>query len=147
MLDQMDISRILRRALAGGGEFADIYYEEGFSTTVVCEDGKIERVLAATDRGVGIRVISDLRTAYAYSNEITETALLSLAETVSRAVKGKLFDRSIDLRTKVTGAGFPIEIPPSRIALQDKVALVTRAEQAARGVDSRVRQVVVVYRD
>ncbi len=147
MLDQMDISRILRRALAGGGEFADIYYEEGFSTTVVCEDGKIERVLAATDRGVGIRVISDLRTAYAYSNEITETALLSLAETVSRAVKGKLFDRSIDLRTKVTGAGFPIEIPPSRIALQEKVALVTRAEQAARGVDSRVRQVMVVYRD
>ena len=38
MLDNMDIGRILRRALAGGGEFADLYYEEGASTGIVCED-------------------------------------------------------------------------------------------------------------
>ena len=84
MLDNLDVSRILRSALAGGGEFADIYFEEGSSTTVVCEDGKIEKVLAGTDRGVGIRVISDLRTAYAYTNEITEAALFDLADTVLR---------------------------------------------------------------
>ncbi|HEY6873609.1 MAG TPA: TldD/PmbA family protein [Geobacteraceae bacterium] len=147
MLDNLDVSRILRRALAGGGEFADIYFEEGASTAVVCEDGKIERVLAATDRGVGIRVISDLRTAYAYTNEITGDSLLSLAETVSRAVRGKAFDHPIDLRAKAVGAGFPIAIPPSSVGLQDKVAVVTRAEQAARGADSRVRQVMALYRD
>ena len=78
MLDNLDIAGILRRALAGGGEFADIYFEEGSSTAVVCEDGKIEKVLAGTDRGVGVRVISDLRTAYAYSNEVTQAALLAL---------------------------------------------------------------------
>ena len=83
MLDSIDVSRALRRALAGGGDFADIYYEEGSATTVICEDGKIEKVLAATDRGIGIRVISDLRTAYAYTNETTESAILSLAETVA----------------------------------------------------------------
>ena len=147
MLERFDLSRILRRALAGGGEFADIYFEEGTSTTVMCEDGKIERVLAATDRGVGIRVISDLRTAYAYTNDITESTLLSLAETVSRAVKGNVFDRAIDLRAKVTGAGFTIETPPAGVRLQDKVLLVQRAEQAARGADGRIRQVMVVYRD
>ena len=146
-MSSLDLSTILRRALAGGGEFADIYFEEGTSTAVVCEDGKIEKVLAATDRGVGIRVISDLRTAYAYTNDMSAASLLSLAETVSRAVKGRLFELPIDLRSKITGAGFPIEIPPSGISLQDKVALVKRAEQAARGADSRVRQVMVVYRD
>ena len=147
MLDNLDIPRILRRALAGGGEFADIYYEEGSATNIVCEDGKIEKVLAATDRGIGIRVISELRTAYAFTNETTEAALLSLAETVSRAVRGKAFERPIDLRAKVIGSGFPIEIPPSGIGLADKVLLVGRAEKAARNFDSRVRQVMVVYRD
>ena len=147
MLDNLDVSRILRTALAGGGEFADIYYEEGSATSVVCEDGKIEKVLAATDRGVGIRVIADLRTAYAYTNETTEAALLSLAETVSRAVRGKVFERPIDLRAKTIGPGFSIEIPPAGIPLQEKVLLVNRAEQAARGADPRVRQVMVVYRD
>lgn len=147
MLDGMNLSAILRRALAGGGEFADIYYEEGSSTSIVCEDGKIEKVLAGTDRGVGIRVISDLRTAYAFTNEVTETALLALAETVSRAVTGNSFGGAIDMRTKLVGPGFPIEIPPNSVPLHDKVALVNRGNLAARGFDQRIRQVTVVYRD
>ncbi len=147
MLDAMDLSRILRSALSEGGEFADIYYEEGSSTSIVCEDGKIEKIIAGTDRGGGIRVISDLRTAYAYTNEVTEKALLELARTVSRAVRGREFGAAIDLRTKVVGPGFPIKTSPGSVSLQDKVALVRRADEAARGLDSRVRQVMVVYRD
>jgi TldD protein len=143
----MDIPRILRRALAGGGEFSDIYFEEGTSTSIVCEDGKIEKIVAGTDRGVGIRVISDLRTAYAFTNEITEKALLELAETVSRAVRGKEFGAPIDLRAKTVGPGFVIRTSPETVPLQDKVALVRRADEAARKMDDRVRQVMVVYRD
>jgi TldD protein len=45
------------------------------------------------------------------------------------------------------GAGFPIEIPPDGVPLQDKVALVNRGNVAARGFDQRIRQVTVVYRD
>jgi len=147
MLDAMDLSRILRSALSEGGEFADIYFEEGSSTSIVCEDGKIEKIVAGTDRGVGIRVISDLRTAYAYTNEVTEKALLELARTVSRAVKGREFGAPIDLREKIVGAGFPIKTSPGSVPLQDKVALVRRADDAARRIDQRVRQVMVVYRD
>lgn len=147
MLHEMNVTAILRRALAGGGEFADIYFEEGSSTSVVCEDGKIERVLAGTDRGVGIRVISDLRTAYAYTNEISEKALLALADTVSRAVRGKAFDRAIAMGPLVTGAGFPIETPPDGVPLGEKVALVNRADQAARKFSNKIKQVMVVYRD
>jgi TldD protein len=147
MLDAMDLSRILRCALSEGGEFADIYFEEGSSTAIVCEDGKIEKIVAGTDRGVGIRVVSDLRTAYAYTNEVTENALLELARTVSRAVRGREFGVPIDLRTKTVGVGFPIKITPGAVPLQDKVALVRRADEAARGMDERVRQVMVVYRD
>src|SRR5512140_1684373 len=147
MLDAMDLSRILRCALSEGGEFADIYFEEGSSTSIVCEDGKIEKVLAGTDRGIGIRVISDLRTAYAFTNEVTEPALLALAETVCRAVKGNVFDRAIDLRPRVVGPSFPIAVPPAEFPLDDKIALVTRADRAARSADPRVRQVAVMYRD
>ncbi len=147
MLDNMDIGRILRRALAGGGEFADLYYEEGASTAVVCEDGKIEKVLAATERGVGLRVISDLRTAYAFTNEVTEASLLELAETVSRAVTGQVFEQAIDLRPKIVNNGYPVQLPPSGITLREKVEMVNLADRTARGVDARIRQVMVVYRD
>ena len=147
MLDSFDCSGILRRALSGGGEFADIYFEEGNSTVIICEDGKVEKVIAGADRGVGIRVISDQRTAYAFTNEITEKALLSLAGSVSKAVKGKRFDGAMDLRQKIVGRGFPISTPPAEVSLHDKVSTVTRADRTARGVDARIRQVTAVYRD
>ncbi len=147
MLDQFNCAEILRRALSHGGQFADIYFEAGSSTAIVCEDAKIEKVITGADRGVGIRVISDLRTAYAYTNEITETALLALADTVCRAVKGEKFAGSFDLRRKTVGNSFSILQSPENILLQDKVATVTKADRAARGADQRVRQVTAMYRD
>ncbi len=143
----MDISRILRQALTNGGEFADIYFEEGAATLISCEDGKIERVIAGSDRGVGIRVIADLRTAYAYTNEVTEDSLLALAGIVSRAVRGKEFSGAIDMRSRTIGAGFPILEPPDTVPLERRVAFVQEADRAARGVDHRIRQVAVSYRD
>ena len=147
MLENMDICRILRSALASGGEFADIYFEEGSSTGISCEDGRIERVVAGSDRGVGIRVIADLRTAYAYTNNVTEGALLELARTVSSAVKGKAFDSALNMRDRISAQGFSILEPPEAVPLERRVALVNEADRAARGVDSRIRQVSVSYRD
>ena len=147
MLETMDIGRILRQALAGGGEFADIYFEEGTASVIAAEDGKIEKVLATTDRGAGIRVISNFCTAYAFTNEITERSLLELATTVSRAVRGQQFDRPIQMGACQLGTGFPIVQPPDSIPLQEKIALVSQAERTARALDSSIRQAMTLYRD
>ena len=48
---------------------------------------------------------------------------------------------------KQTGMAMPIAIPPSSVPLLEKVAQVSRADQAARGLDARIRQVMAVYRD
>lgn len=147
MLETIDTARVLRRALAAGGDFADIYYEDVAFTTVVCEDGKVERVLAASECGLGLRVISELCTAYAYTNLLSEESLLQLAETVSRAVAGRAFSGDFNLGEPRRASGFPIAIAPDQVTLAEKVALVTRADRAARGFDPRIRQVMAVYRD
>lgn len=147
MLESIDTQAILRRALSAGGDFADIYYEDTAFTSVVCDDGKVERVLAAADRGIGIRVISEFSTAYAYTNQLTEESLLLLADTVSRGVRGGAFTGDINLCQRKTGLGSLIAIRPDQIDLAEKVALVNRADRAARGFDNRIRQVMAVYRD
>jgi len=147
MLEGINTKAILRRALSAGGEFADIYYEDGAFTSVVCDDGKVERVLAASDRGIGIRVISGFSTAYAYTNNLSEKSLLLLAETVSRGARGGAPHGDFNLCEPRIGTPFPVQIPPGRIELAEKVALVNRADRAARGFDQRIRQVMAVYRD
>ena len=147
MLETIDAKAILKRALAAGGEFADIYYEDGAYTSVVCEDGKVERVLSAADRGIGIRVISGFSTAYAYTNQLSEESLLQLADTVSRGVRGGVPHPDFNLCVPKSAQGYPIAIPPDQVELTQKVALVNRADRAARGFDQRIRQVMAVYRD
>ncbi len=147
MLENMNTAAILRQALASGGEFSEIYLEEGTSTQVVAEDGKIERVLCVSDRGASIRVISDFRTAFGYTNDVTEKALLELATAVSNGVKGKNFDRDIIIHPAVIASFLPITLHPETVPLTDKVALVAQAEKSARQSSASIRQVMTVYRD
>ncbi len=147
MLENLPLEKILRAALANGGEFADIYYEGGDSTQVLVEDGKVEKVLAFSDRGVGIRVISNLRTAFGYTNEVTPDSLIELASRISSAVKGNCFDREIVVSPRTMGVNPPILLRPESVSLEEKIRSAVEAERAARGVHRAVRQVMTMYRD
>lgn len=138
---------ILKRALQRGGDFADIYMEETFNTSIICEDNKIEKVVSGRDRGIGLRVIFDFKTAYAYTNDVTEKGLLELADTVSKAVKEGGSGKDIGLVKKEIAPGFSIKVPPQSVDLLEKVELVKKANTFARGFDNRIGQVKVVYGD
>jgi TldD protein len=140
--------RILQEALSKGGEFGELYIENRSTTTISCEDNKLEKVVSGTECGAGIRVIHNLKTAYAYTNQSAEKALLDLASKVSYAVNHK------------PAAGItipalePLDYTPqdnllaiNEISIPDKVALVNYANELARRVDKRIQQVKVVYGD
>ena len=147
LIDGFDPFRILKTALKRGGEFADLYIEDTQNNSIVCEEGRIEKVIAGRDRGAGIRVISGLRTYYAYTNDLTERGLLEASELVSKGVREGKEVGDVGLIKKDVAPGFDIKIPPAGVDLENKVKLVREADKAARGFDKRVRQVRVVYGD
>jgi TldD protein len=53
----------------------------------------------------------------------------------------------LDLRTKSPSVSFDIRLFPSDIPVENKIALVRKANSAARSHDKRVRQVTVTYSD
>ena len=146
-IEGFDPFKILKTALKRGGDFADIYMEETVNTSIVCEEGRIEKVISGRDRGLGLRVIFNFKTAYAYTNDLTEKGLLTLADTVSMAVKDGRTKEDISLLKKEISQGFAIKIPPSDTDLLKKVGLVKRGNSFARGFDRRIHQVKVVYGD
>jgi len=143
----IDFKKVLLAALKEGGEFADIFIEKATSTSITCEDNRIERVISGIDGGAGIRVIFNKRSAYAFSNDLSEASLLSMAESAAKAAKGDINASVMDLRKKEPSVRFDIKKVPWDIPLTEKVGLVERANKAARGYDKRIRQAAVVYRD
>lgn len=144
-----DAPAVLRRALRNGGEYADLYLEKAAPLAILCEDDRLEKVITGRECGAGLRLISGLRTAYAYTNEITTASLLELADAVGHAVTGAGSPgRAISLaRTRPTAPAGAVKQPPWQISTEQKAAMVNRANRVARSIDTRIRQVLVTYRE
>lgn len=147
MLEREVLGDILRQALSRGGDFADVYVENRETTIVSCEEDRIEKIKTGTDTGAGVRVVYGDTTAYAYTNKIARDELLAVADIASRAAKGLKKDVAIDLRKVEPTVNLDVEFYPGDVKIDDKVAVVTAANKAARQVDERIKQVMVAYGD
>lgn len=142
-----DLKAILEAALEGGGDFAEIFLERRRTTGISCEDNKIERVHSGLEQGAGIRVIKGENTIYGYTNELTKDSLLETARLVGNAAGGKGTKPEIKWQRPRPNWDFQIKKRPDEVPVEEKVALVQRANEAARAVDKRIVQVSVAYGD
>ena len=143
MLEEIPAQEILRAALKGGGDFADLFFEESRSIVIVCEEDRIEKVVSGVDIGVGLRILFDMRTLYAFTNQISRDDLCRLAERVSRAVREERRRSLMDIsrhRPPVSSPGasqvsFLIEKHPEDVPIGEKISVVKRANDIARRLD------------
>ena len=142
-----DPFKVIKKALSRGGEFCDIYMEDTSSTSISCEEDRIEKVVSGRDAGCGIRVIKDYKTYYVYTNDVTEEGLLSAASVAANAAGRGSFEKDISLARKDVAPGFSIKKKAIDIPLQTKIELVKRGNIAGRGVSNVVKQVKVAYGD
>ncbi|OAG26866.1 TldD/PmbA family protein [Thermodesulfatator autotrophicus] len=139
-------AEILGKALGKKGNFADLYQEDTETTYIVYENDRLEKVVTGGDKGAGLRTIyGDFHTAYAYTNELSASGIVTLAEELASITESPGPKISIDEVKKVP---FPeIKRPPFEETLTTKIDLVKKANRAARGVSPEVVQVKVIYQD
>jgi TldD protein len=141
------LGKIIRKALSAGGDYADVFIEHIEPLSIQLEDDRIESLHSGVDSGVGIRVISGFKSAYAYSNDFSYEALLEMAGSVSRAFEGPGEAGTLNLSTTRPSVDFRIKYRPTDVNIKKKLLLVENANRAARNVSSAVKQVSVAYRD
>jgi TldD protein len=145
MLSELRIAPVLSALLSRGGEYGELFYEEVRSFTVLLEDGRIERVLSGTDIGVGVRLIHREKTFYAYTNEASERALMSLANDLSRYAQGGGVTAVLPASPTAARRPSAVRVPPSTRGVPEKAALVSTVDRVARGVSPVIRQVRATY--
>ena len=125
-------------------DYADLYFQSTKSEGWSLEEGIVKTGSFSIDQGVGVRAVSGDKTAFAYSDDISERALLEAAaatRTIARAGTGKI---------KIAGqmlaqGGRSLYLPDDPLASLDataKVQLLERVEKMARAKDPRVVQVM-----
>jgi len=143
-LDETDLSRALGEIFAHKVDYADLYFQYTRSEGWSLEEGIVKTGSFSIEQGVGVRALSGEKTAFAYSDSLSQDALLSSARavrTIARQGAGRIKVASRHRPTPGRSLYLPQD-PLASLPAPDKVALLERIERMARAKDRRVVQVM-----
>jgi TldD protein len=139
------VRRILRAALSRGGEFAELYHEQTITSSIALSERRVKSVNGSSTEGVGIRVLMGERTGYAHSDDLSVESLLRAAEVASYVASGTPHHGPQKLERRSAASFHTLTRPAHNEGFGKKVDLLTRADDAARSTDERIREVSCGY--
>ena len=143
-LDEGHLARALAEIRAHQVDDADLYFQYTRSEGWSLEEGIVKTGSFSIDQGVGVRAVSGEKTAFAYSDDISEASLLDAARTV-RSISALAQAGKARVAPKKIAAGrslYPGVDPIASLDSTAKVALLEKLERRARAKDPRVAQVM-----
>jgi TldD protein len=142
------LEAVVKTAMVGGGQRAEVFVEDRVSLSLRLEDGKIEEAVSGVDRGGSVRVIRGLSTEFGYVDAVDEPSLLGLARELARSQSNATGTVEGDAAGRASAAAPPRpagEGASERQRVATNASLLRLADATARGLSGEVRQVVAIY--
>jgi TldD protein len=143
-LDDDRLTTALDLALEREVDYADLFFEYATHDSVALEEGIVKSGDRHIEQGVGVRAQAGERQGYAHSDDITVESV-QLAAKTARAIS-QLSGSGGSVALTQTGARardlYPVETAPTLVPVERKVDLLGEIDTYARGLDSRVKQVM-----
>ena len=139
--------KALAKALAKGGDFADLFFEHTISNYLILEDGKVNRAASSIALGVGIRTVKGDQVGYGFTQDLSEKAMLdaaSTAATIADASAREPAGKYVPLKTK---NHYPMKTLFSSVPLETKLPLVQSVNDKCFARSPLVVKVNVVFHD
>ena len=160
------VSELLALARASGAEFSEVYAESTVNTAFELEESRLKSCSYSVRQGVGVRAIRGRQTGYAYADGFAPEDLREAARVAGRIARDGAAGGGSEKPAPGRSAGaalpsgatafqvvdarppFVLE-RPAPVALDEarKIALLERANAAARARDPRIQEVAATIAD
>lgn len=147
MLSPGMIEAIFFEALSSGGDFAEVFLEENFTTEFLFQDQRIEKGMSGRDFGIGIRVFQGLNYVYGHTNDLSPENLIQLTRKVTRAFRQKEAGQPVPLGVCSSASSHSFRLNPSTTAFSKKIEWARRAHESGKRYDARIKQMSVNFLD
>lgn len=143
-LSNADIETTMNRLTnVSGCDFADLYFQYSKHESWSLDEGVVKSGSFNIDQGVGLRSVCGEKTAFAYSEDLHAPAILAAADVVSAIGRqGRDAQQVRQWKTQGVKPLYQQADPIAALADTEKVAILERADRAARAHDSRVVEVM-----
>lgn len=140
-LDEQDLFSVLTQLADRHIDYGDLYFQNSFHEAWILEDKIIKNGSYNIDQGVGIRAVSGEKTGFAYSDQISLTALQQSAS-AARSIVREQGNGQIQALSRVNNTVLYAALDPLRsMPREEKIALLHRLDRVARAEDPRVQEV------
>ncbi len=143
LIDPAVAERVLTRALANGGRFAEVFAERRHGLSMSIDESRIEAVQSGAEEGAGVRVVDGATTYFAHVDGLDPADLERAAEQAASALRGER--REPHPLRAVASVPLPIERRPEGVAAERKAALLRDLDERARGQGGEIAQFTSSY--
>jgi len=141
------LQKVIRTAMEKGGDYADLYFEHTTSNYSSLEDGKVNSAFSNISYGVGIRVLKGDQTGYAYSEDVSQEAMLKAAKTAANIAESASTYNQVDVNEFVPPNYYAVKSSWEDTSIKDKVPFIQRMNDNIFAADMRVSKVNAVLGD
>src|SRR6187402_939285 len=147
-VDEAMLRRVMAELTSRGATHADAYFQHTRHNSLSMEDGIVSRASSNIEQGVGLRVVVGDQVGYAFTEDLTEAAMLAAARTAAAIASGTPGPRPAQLSFAKPGRGYyQIAVPWSEVGVDKKLPRIQQAEALARAGDPSIKKVAIHWND
>jgi TldD protein len=139
--------KVLAKALAKGGDFADLFFEHTISNYLMLEDGKVNRAYCDVALGAGIRTVKGDQVGYGFTQDLSDKTMLAAASTAATIAAGSGREPRGKFVALVTKNYYPVTTLFSAVPLESKLPRVQAVNDRCFALSPLIIKVNVVFHD
>lgn len=142
-MEKKEYEELLSLAISTGADFAEIYTEDGKTTSYRVLDSKLDGIGSSTTRGIGIRIIKDHDYYYTSTNDLSIDNIKNLIKNLIRNLNG-----SSNKKIKLSDLEkvYPkIKIPHDEYPVEKKKEYLLNMDKKVRSVSKLISQVSLTF--
>jgi TldD protein len=143
LLDPAVAERVLGRALASGGDFAEVFAERRGGLSMAIDESRIESAQSGAEEGAGVRVLSGGTTYFAHVDGLDPADFERAAGEAAAALRGERAEAR-PLRATAT-TPLRIERRPEDVAVERKAELLRELDERGRAEGGEIAQLHASY--
>jgi TldD protein len=140
-IDTQIAERLLRAALAAGGDYADLYFEYRIGADYVLEEESIKTVGRGVTLGLGVRVLKGDATGYAYTEDLSYERMEHAARIAGQIANSGGYAQPVPIQAVALPSYYSVDTLSLAVPAIEKLTLLRAADRAARAADPRIVKV------
>ncbi len=141
MISKAVCERVLRAAVATGGDYAEIFAENTVNHAINMIASKVDSIKDTVVAGAAVRVYKGLRSVMASTVDTSEEGLIRCAQQAADALGEGTAQIDIVLKERIFGDIHPVKIVPSSVSNREKVEILKEGYFAAKEYSQNIQQV------